>query len=286
MQTYDRGVIYNITSGTLSGRLLAVKEPVYDVYVTNGLQGGLLGLPATGELIEPNGMREQMFEGGAIEYDPATLVATLLSPVGSVAIQPSTSAQLNLGGTLTVTATVTSNLGILLSNRAVIWNTTNGNVAQIASASGLTATIKGVGGGVRIGHGDVRRENQLASFRHRFVALLPDWRGRANGIAKCFSIGRSARQIEHRSAGRIACAARRQWVCAAVAEHRRDAGDVSDRRARWIEHGLRGDGRDSGGVHESRRARGIAGISRRRTRPPEGGSFFSRARWRARRCNW
>ncbi len=148
MQTYDRGVIYNITSGTLSGRLLAVKEPVYDVYVTSGLQGGLLGLPATGELVEPNGMREQMFEGGAIEYDPATLVATLLSPVGSVTIQPSTSAQLNLGGTLTVTATVTSSLGILLSNRAVIWNTTNGNVAQIASASGLTATIKGVGGGV------------------------------------------------------------------------------------------------------------------------------------------
>ncbi len=77
-------MIYNITSGTLSGRLLAVKEPVYDLYVVNGLQGGLLGLPATGELIEPNGMMEQMFEGGAIEYDPATLIATLLSPVRSV----------------------------------------------------------------------------------------------------------------------------------------------------------------------------------------------------------
>ncbi len=148
LQTYDRGVIYNITSGTLSGRLLAVKEPVYDVYVVSGLQGGLLGLPTTGELIEPNGMMEQMFEGGAIEYDPATLIATLLSPVGSVSIRPSSSAQLNLGGTLSVTATVTSNLGIQLSDRAVIWNTTNGNVAQIASASGLTATIKGVGGGV------------------------------------------------------------------------------------------------------------------------------------------
>ncbi|HTB12143.1 MAG TPA: Ig-like domain-containing protein [Bryobacteraceae bacterium] len=148
LQTYDRGAIYNITSGTLSGRLLAVKEPIYDLYVTNGLQGGLLGLPATGELIEPNGMMEQMFEGGAIEYDPSTLVATLLSPVGSVAIQPSTSAQLNLGGTLTVTATVTSSLAVQLSDRAVIWNTTNGNVVQIASTSGLTATIKGVGGGV------------------------------------------------------------------------------------------------------------------------------------------
>jgi uncharacterized protein (TIGR03437 family) len=148
MQTYDRGVIYNITSGTLSGRLLAVKEPIYDLYVTNGLQGGLLGLPATGELVEPNGMMEQMFEGGAIEYDPATLVATLLSPVGSVTIQPTSSAPLNLGATLNVTATVTSTLGVQLSDRGVIWNTTNGNVAQIASASLLTATIKAVGGGV------------------------------------------------------------------------------------------------------------------------------------------
>jgi hypothetical protein len=102
LQTYDRGAIYNITSGTLSGRLLAVKEPIYDLYVVNGLQGGLLGLPATGELVEPNGMMEQMFEGGAIEYDPATLIATLLSPVGSVSIQPSSSAPLNLGATLSV----------------------------------------------------------------------------------------------------------------------------------------------------------------------------------------
>ena len=148
LQTYDRGAIYNITSGTLSGRLLAVKEPVYDLYVVNGLQGGLLGLPATGELIEPNGMMQQMFEGGAIEYDPATLIATLLSPVQSVSIQPTSSAPLNLGATLSVTATVTSNLGVQLSNRTVIWNTTNGNVAQIASSSGLTATIKAVGGGV------------------------------------------------------------------------------------------------------------------------------------------
>jgi uncharacterized protein (TIGR03437 family) len=147
MQTYDRGTIYNITSGTLSGRLLAVKEPIYDLYVTQGLQGGILGLPSTGELIEPNGMKEQMFEGGAIEYNPTTLVATLLPPVASVTIQPSAPAQLNLGATLTVTATVNSILGVQLAN-AVIWNTSNGNVAQIVSSSGLTATIKAVGGGV------------------------------------------------------------------------------------------------------------------------------------------
>ena len=148
MQTYDRGVIYNITSGTLTGRLLAVKEPIYDLYVNLGLQGGLLGLPATAELTEPNGMKQQQFEGGAIQYDPATLAATLLAPVQSVAIQPATSAQLNVGGTLNVTATVTDTTGVQLSNRGVIWNTSNGSVVQIASSSGLTATIKGVGGGV------------------------------------------------------------------------------------------------------------------------------------------
>jgi uncharacterized protein (TIGR03437 family) len=150
MQTYDRGVIYSITSGSLNGRVLAVKEPIYDLYVSLGLQGGILGLPATAELIEPNGMKQQQFEGGAIEYDPATLIATLLAPVASVAIQPSTSAQLNVGATLTATATVTDALGVELSNRGVIWNTSNGNVAQIASSSGLTATIKGVGGGVAL----------------------------------------------------------------------------------------------------------------------------------------
>jgi uncharacterized protein (TIGR03437 family) len=148
LQTYDRGAIYNIISGTLTGRLLAVKEPIYDLYVVNGLHGGLLGLPATEELVLPNGMREQMFEGGAIEYDPATLIPVLLSPVGSVTIQPSSSAQLNLGGVITVTATVTSTLGLTLTNRPVIWNTSNGNVAQVVSTSGLTATIKGVAGGV------------------------------------------------------------------------------------------------------------------------------------------
>jgi uncharacterized protein (TIGR03437 family) len=148
VQSYDRGAIYNITSGSLTGRLLAVKEPIYDLYVTTGLHGGLLGLPATDELIEPDGMMEQEFEGGAIEYDPKTLVATLLPPIASVTIQPSTTAQVNLGATLTVTATVTSTFGVQLSNRTVIWNTSNGNVAQIASSSGLTATIKGVGGGV------------------------------------------------------------------------------------------------------------------------------------------
>jgi len=149
MQTYDRGVIYNITSGTLTGRLLAVKEPIYDLYVNLGLQGGLLGLPATAELMETaNGMKQQQFEGGAIEYDPATLVATLLAPIQSVSIQPSTSAQLNVGGTLNVTATVTDTTGVQLSNRGVIWNTSNGSVVEIASSSGLTATIKAVGGGV------------------------------------------------------------------------------------------------------------------------------------------
>ncbi len=148
LQTYDRGAIYNITSGTLSGRLLSVKEPIYDLYASTGMQGGLLGLPATGELVEPNGMLEQIFEGGAIEYNPTTLVATLLPPVASVAIQPSTSVQLNLGATLTVTATVNSTLGVQLPNNAVIWNTSNGNVAQIASSTGQTAIIRAVGGGV------------------------------------------------------------------------------------------------------------------------------------------
>ncbi|HEV8145291.1 MAG TPA: hypothetical protein VGP79_02870, partial [Bryobacteraceae bacterium] len=46
-QTFDQGAIYNITSGTLTGRLVAVREPVYDVYAANGGPTGPLGLPVS-----------------------------------------------------------------------------------------------------------------------------------------------------------------------------------------------------------------------------------------------
>ena len=70
VQTYDQGAIFNITSGLLSGRLIVVAEPVYYLYRTTGGPAGSLGLPATAALLLSNGMFEQTFEGGAIEYNP------------------------------------------------------------------------------------------------------------------------------------------------------------------------------------------------------------------------
>jgi len=146
-QTYDQGAIYNITSGLYSGRLLSVQEPVYNVYAANGGAAGSLGLPETGALLLASGMYEQTFEGGAIEYNPATGIAALEPPIGSLAISPSGSIQMNLGATISAQATVVSTSGVVLTDRTVNWLTSNGQIIQI-QASGLSATLKAVGAGV------------------------------------------------------------------------------------------------------------------------------------------
>jgi len=145
-QTFDQGAIYNITSGVLTGRLLAVKEPVYDLYVAQGGQGGTMGLPVTEELVAANGMIQQTFEGGAIQYNPTTGIAVLLPPVASITLAPVGPLHLNAGDTAMVQASLFSSTAGLLTDRTVAWNTTNGQVAQV-QPNGLSATIKAVGAG-------------------------------------------------------------------------------------------------------------------------------------------
>lgn len=145
-QTYDQGAIYNITSGVLTGRLLAVQGPIYTLYVSYGAQGGSLGLPATDELLLPNGMHQQTFEGGAIELDPTTGIAVLRPRIDSLVIAPTGSIHLNLGDTLAVQVTPYAADGTLLTDRTVAWSTSNGSVVQI-QATGYTATLKAVGAG-------------------------------------------------------------------------------------------------------------------------------------------
>jgi uncharacterized protein (TIGR03437 family) len=145
-QTYDQGAIYNITAGLIAGRLLTVKEPVYDLYFAQGAQGGSLGLPTTDELTLPNGMVQQTFEGGAIQYNPATGIPVLLPGVASISLSPMGPLHLNQGDTASLTATLVASNGSALTDRVVTWNTSNGQVAQI-QANGQTATLKAVGGG-------------------------------------------------------------------------------------------------------------------------------------------
>ncbi len=148
-QTYDQGAIYNITSGLITGRVLAVKEPIYDLYVSLSAQGGTLGLPVTEELLASNGNMRQSFEGGAIEYNPATRIAVLRPPIAKISLVPSGAVHLNTGGTLPAQVTLLGSDGSTLADRTVSWNTSNGQVAQIQS-TGFSATIKAVGGGTAV----------------------------------------------------------------------------------------------------------------------------------------
>jgi uncharacterized protein (TIGR03437 family) len=145
-QNFSQGAIYNITSGILLGRLLAVKQPVFSLYLANGAAAGSLGLPVTEELNLANGMRRQTFEGGAIDYDPATGIPVLRPPIGALALQPNGSVHMNQGDTLPAQVTVYTKDGHVVTDRAVSWNTSNGRVVQI-QANGLAATIKAVGAG-------------------------------------------------------------------------------------------------------------------------------------------
>ena len=145
-QTYDRGAIYSITSGLLTGRVLAVKGAIYDLYASNLAQ---LGFPTTDELNLSNGMREQSFERGAIRYDPVTNVATLRPAVALIALTPSGAIHLNSGDTLAAQVKLSSITGLPITDRSVGWNTSNGQVVRI-EASGLTATLKAVGAGTAI----------------------------------------------------------------------------------------------------------------------------------------
>jgi len=146
MQKYQRGVIFQITSGTLNGRVIGVKQPVYDLYVQYGAHEDFLGFPSSEELTLPDGRRRQTFEGGAIEYVSGG-GAVLRRPVATVSLAPTT-LRLNLGETATLSARVTATDGAEVVDRVVVWTTSNGKVVTVeAQGTGLTALVRAVGGG-------------------------------------------------------------------------------------------------------------------------------------------
>jgi len=148
-QSCERGVIYNVTSGTLKGRILGVRQPIYDVYVESGGHAVFLGFPSSEELTLASGRRRQNFENGAIEYDPGG-VPVLRWPVSSVSVVPNT-LRLNLGDTVTLTAKVLVADGTEMPDRVVSWTSSNGRVATVETVgNGLTATVRAVGGGTAV----------------------------------------------------------------------------------------------------------------------------------------
>ena len=145
-QSFVNGIILNITSGTLNGRLVSVRNPVYSLYASNGGPAGFLGLPTGPEQLVGT-KRRQSFEGGAIEYEPGQ-GGTLRLPVTNVNLSTSvTTLRLKLNETFSLEAIPRAATGELLLDRSVSWVTTNGRVVSIQSA-GRSATLKAIGGGV------------------------------------------------------------------------------------------------------------------------------------------
>ena len=146
-QSFENGLIFNITSGNLRGREVVVLPPVTATYLANGGPGGFLGLPAGAPVQLGVGRFRQSFEGGAIDYDTSG-GATVRLPVYSVGLTPSpATVTLQLNQTLQVTATPQALNGNALTDRPVVWTTTNGRVVSV-QATGATATLRAVGGGV------------------------------------------------------------------------------------------------------------------------------------------
>ena len=146
VQTYQKGALYNITSGVRAGRLVSIGYPVYDLYVANGAHTGFLGYP-TGEAITlSGGGHRQTFEGGSVDYSD-TSGPMLRLPVNSVAISSGgTSVRLNLNDTFTARASTFGANGNEFTDRSITFVTTNGRVISVQQ-TGASAVLRAVGGG-------------------------------------------------------------------------------------------------------------------------------------------
>jgi uncharacterized protein (TIGR03437 family) len=148
-QTFAFGVIYTIGSGPNKSEVFGVEEPIYDLYLAQGGAAGFLGLPTSEVLlVASTGAYRQTFEGGALEYMPGS-PPVVRQPVVSVTLAGAPmgkTATLNLGDTLTLTATPLDPFNTPLTDRVVTWSTSNSRVIAI-QATGATAVLTAVGAG-------------------------------------------------------------------------------------------------------------------------------------------
>jgi uncharacterized protein (TIGR03437 family) len=148
-QSFSSGAVYSITSGVNKGKTFSVLEPVYDFYNAQNGPAGSLGLPASEMLIYQSGLHVQLFEHGSVQYMPGA-GPTLQVPVAAVAISGTSGAAsttLNLGQSLTLTASPEDANGNLLTT-PISWSSSNGQAISIqANAQGQTAVITAVGAG-------------------------------------------------------------------------------------------------------------------------------------------
>ena len=171
VQTFSAGAIYSITSGVNKGSIFGVTEPIYDQYINLGGPGSL-GVPTTEAIqINSSGLMQQSFEGGTFQYMPGS-TPTFLLPVKSVQISgasTSSSTTLNLGQTMTLSATPLDANGSVLTGRNISWLVTNSSVLSI-QPNGASAVVTAVGGGAA----SVQASSQgVASAKVNFVVVAP-----------------------------------------------------------------------------------------------------------------
>ena len=146
VQEFDRGAIYNFTAGNLAGKRIGIKQPIWDIYKQNAKHAGSLGFPTSEELVATNGRRRQSFENGSVEYDPVTGVPVFLPAVSSITITTTGPVRLNLGETVTLNALVVDSLGNRLTDRDILWQTSDSRIASLQQA-GATVVVRAAGRG-------------------------------------------------------------------------------------------------------------------------------------------
>ncbi len=147
LQRFQRGGMFTYTAGALTGRLVVVQPPVWDLYLQQGGHSGFLGFPTSDPVIVSGDLRRQNFEGGAIDYVNGSSTATLRLPVSTVVVAVGTpTARLNLGETVRLEASTFAGNGAALEGRPITWLSSNNRILAV-EPNGAAATIRAVGGG-------------------------------------------------------------------------------------------------------------------------------------------
>jgi len=147
-QPFANGTIYSISSGTDKGDVFGVVEPIYDLYTSQGGPSGTLGLPTANVTAISSTEYIQTFEGGTLEYSTTGGGPTVRLPVGAVTVSGASGStvSLNVGQSITLTATVTDTSGAVVTDRVVSWTSNNGGVVSI-QANGATAVVTALAAG-------------------------------------------------------------------------------------------------------------------------------------------
>ncbi len=144
-QDFQGGTIIQITSGARNGQTYAVSGAIYQQYFPAGVGSSFLGYPIGAEMTV-SGKQRQNFEGGYMDYVPGSgQPAQAHAPVLSVVLD-NAPLNLQLGDVVQKTLSVFDNLGTPLTDRPVVWSTSNKSVVQV-DGSGLTVTLRAVGVG-------------------------------------------------------------------------------------------------------------------------------------------